>query len=60
MQPTYGAGHATVAGACVTIIKPFFDTSAMLVRPGGAGVPVAYETTSNGHALVRFRCRVGR
>lgn len=26
MHPTYGAGHATVAGACVTILKAFFDT----------------------------------
>lgn len=25
MHPAYGAGHATVAGACVTIIKAFFD-----------------------------------
>jgi hypothetical protein len=32
MHPSYGAGHATVAGACVTILKAFFDTSAVLVR----------------------------
>ncbi len=25
MHPTYGAGHATVAGACVTILKAFFN-----------------------------------
>lgn len=25
MQPAYGAGHATVAGACVTILKAYFD-----------------------------------
>jgi hypothetical protein len=25
MHPTYGAGHATVAGACVTVLKAFFD-----------------------------------
>ncbi len=30
MHPTYGAGHATVAGACVTILKAFFDTGTML------------------------------
>jgi len=29
MHPTYGAGHATVAGACVTMLKAFFDTSAV-------------------------------
>jgi len=28
MHPSYGAGHATVAGACVTILKAFFDGSA--------------------------------
>lgn len=27
MHPSYGAGHATVAGACVTILKAFFDCS---------------------------------
>ncbi len=32
MHPAYGAGHATVAGACVTILKAFFDTSAVLVK----------------------------
>ncbi|MGV6849909.1 MAG: vanadium-dependent haloperoxidase [Marinibacterium sp.] len=30
MHPTYGAGHATVAGACVTILKAYFDTGAVL------------------------------
>ena len=25
MHPSYGAGHATVAGACITILKAFFD-----------------------------------
>ncbi len=32
MHPSYGAGHATVAGACVTILKAFFDTSAVLAE----------------------------
>ena len=32
MHPTYGAGHATVAGACTTIVKAFFDTSTVLGR----------------------------
>lgn len=26
MHPSYGAGHATVAGACVTVLKAFFRT----------------------------------
>lgn len=25
MHPAYGAGHATVAGACVTVLKAFFE-----------------------------------
>jgi hypothetical protein len=29
-HPTYGAGHATVAGACATIVKAFFDDTAVL------------------------------
>ncbi|MEO1223193.1 MAG: vanadium-dependent haloperoxidase [Pseudomonadota bacterium] len=30
MHPSYGAGHATVAGACTTIVKAFFDTGTVL------------------------------
>jgi hypothetical protein len=40
MHPAYGAGHATVAGACVTILKAFFDTSAVFVRPDHKSEPV--------------------
>ena len=36
MHPSYGAGHATVAGACVTILKAFFDEDACLVRRNGS------------------------
>lgn len=32
-HPSYGAGHATVAGACVTILKAWFDDSFVLPRP---------------------------
>jgi hypothetical protein len=31
-HPSYGAGHATVAGACVTILKAWFDSSWELPR----------------------------
>ena len=34
MHPSYGAGHAAVAGACVTILKAFFDTATVFVRRG--------------------------
>ncbi|NEQ43601.1 MAG: vanadium-dependent haloperoxidase [Leptolyngbya sp. SIOISBB] len=33
MHPAYGAGHATVAGACVTILKAFFDHGYVLPGP---------------------------
>ena len=32
-HPAYGAGHATVAGACVTILKAWFDESAIIKNP---------------------------
>ncbi|MCC7020431.1 MAG: vanadium-dependent haloperoxidase [Ardenticatenales bacterium] len=32
-HPAYGAGHATVAGACVTLLKAFFDESWVLPNP---------------------------
>ena len=44
MHPSYGAGHATVAGACVTILKAFFDTSSVLVQRGGDVVFGRYQT----------------
>ena len=32
-HPAYGAGHATGAGACVTILKAFFDESTPIENP---------------------------
>ncbi|MEE4145928.1 MAG: vanadium-dependent haloperoxidase [Halieaceae bacterium] len=32
MHPAYGAGHATVAGACVTMLKAFFDADAVFAK----------------------------
>ena len=32
-HPSYGAGHGTVAGACVTILKAWFDESHILPNP---------------------------
>ncbi len=40
-HPSYGAGHATVAGACVTILKAWFDESWVIpdpVVPNAAGI----------------------
>ncbi len=33
LHPSYGAGHATVAGACVTILKALFDESFVVPGP---------------------------
>lgn len=49
MHPSYGAGHSTVAGACVTILKAFFDTSAVLVQRGS---DILFSHYQNGDAPV--------
>lgn len=33
IHPAYGAGHATVAGACVTILKALFDEDFVIPNP---------------------------
>jgi hypothetical protein len=33
IHPAYGAGHAAVAGACVTILKAFFDEDTVIKNP---------------------------
>lgn len=50
-HPAFPAGHATIAGACVTILKAFFDEDAVLENPV---VPTqsGYDLTSyNGDEL---------
>jgi hypothetical protein len=44
-HPAYGAGHATVAGACVTILKAWFDESVRIENP--------VEANADGTALVQ-------
>ncbi|MGK7926502.1 MAG: vanadium-dependent haloperoxidase [Spirulina sp.] len=53
MHPAYGAGHATVAGACVTILKAFFDTSAVLVET--ANKEVQFKRMAKGDKPIAFR-----
>ena len=50
MHPAYGAGHATVAGACVTILKAFFDTGWELPLRNGSQ-PIAYQANCDGSQL---------
>lgn len=54
MHPAYGAGHATVAGACVTILKAFFDAGTQLVEKvdGGEDRPICYEPNEDGSQIV--------
>lgn len=65
MHPSYGAGHATVAGACVTMLKAFFATDAVFGRTSEGNIkitslteyndnnytPVAYVADGNGTSL---------
>lgn len=51
VHPSYGAGHATVAGACVTILKAWFDESFPLpnpVVPNGPGTALTPYAPSAG------------
>jgi hypothetical protein len=58
MHPAYGAGHATVAGACITILKAYFDhgwTPSEWIKmddDGNVEGYVAYEPNEEGTALV--------
>ena len=47
-HPSYGAGHATVAGACVTILKAWFDHGWEL-KSGGARI--VFEADTDGAIL---------
>ncbi|QDV81767.1 vanadium-dependent haloperoxidase [Planctomycetes bacterium TBK1r] len=46
-HPSYGAGHATVAGACVTVLKAFFDGTVQFIGP--------VEATADGQHLVPYQ-----
>ena len=47
-HPSYGAGHATVAGACVTILKAWFDHGWELTD---SGTRIVYEPSADGSML---------
>jgi hypothetical protein len=48
-HPSYGSGHATVAGACVTILKAWFEESFVLPDP--------VQANEDGSALVPYAGR---
>jgi len=64
IHPSYGAGHATVAGACVTILKAWFDASYVLPNPvvpsadGLALVPVQTSPLTVGGELDKVAANI--
>ena len=63
MHPSYGAGHATVAGGCVTILKAFFEMyedcdgtkerKLAFKDQKGNQKPIVYVPNDDGTALVK-------
>lgn len=51
-HPSYGAGHATVAAACSTVLKAWFDHGWML--------PFAFEPNADGSSLVDVSGRTAK
>ncbi len=45
LHPSYGSGHATVAGACTTVLKAFFDTENFIMadpkQPNAGGTALS-------------------
>ena len=54
MHPSYGAGHATVAGGCVTMLKAFFDTMDEGGKPRPWGDRPVVRARADGSALERL------
>lgn len=50
-HPSYGSGHATVAGACTTIVKAWFDDLASLSAVQGMQL---LQTSEDGLSLVPY------
>jgi hypothetical protein len=65
LHPSYGAGHATVAGACVTILKAWFDESFVLPNPvvtdrsGSTLLPYTGPDLTVGNELNKLAANVG-
>ena len=65
-HPSYGAGHATVAGACVTILKAWFDESTVIPHPvvpnadGTALLPYSGPPLTVGNELNKLAANVAQ
>jgi hypothetical protein len=66
MHPAYGAGHATVAGGCVTMLKAFFemfddcDSFAERELCDSKGNSIVYVPNSDGSRLVKDKKLEGK
>ena len=49
-HPSYAQGHAACAGACVTVLKSFYDGSTRLLQLGDV-----YDASPDGRTLVPYR-----
>ena len=64
-HPSYAAGHSTVSGACVTILKAFFDGEYVIPNPvvpnanGSATVPYVGAPLTVEHELNKLSANVG-
>jgi hypothetical protein len=50
-HPSYGQGHATVAGACATVVKAWFNDLAPLISIPGVEV---WQSSEDGSSLVPY------
>jgi hypothetical protein len=51
-HPSYGQGHGTVAGACATVLKAFFDDTALLQNIGDGEI---VQPSEDGTSLVSYQ-----
>ncbi len=62
-HPAYGAGHATVAGACVTVLKAFFEVEhgiqTLMPRPNPWDPPMPFATFVTGSKSGRTTIAAG-
>ncbi len=65
LHPSYGAGHATVAGACTTMLKAFFNESFVIPNPvvpdasGTQLIPYSGPPLTVGNELNKLASNVG-
>ena len=65
MHPAYGAGHATVAGGCVTMLKAFFEmfesgnstVERELVTPDGTSISYEPDLATKGTKLKKSKSK---